>query len=337
VVHPQDWQFAATSLTVKEAILDGRLRSAAVVLTSHNPYDYGLPAEDLGKITERTADRSGRASERPPWPTRDLLRVSASVIGCPGVHGQSGVCRRIGVAPLQTSYFANHLQEIFARQGLRGVENGPFLKPEVVFSVEEIQQARRGIRNRFSSRKRLLRQEMLDTWTVNPPGSHRISGRRQGRKLRELPDAVPIFMMFGRLDPRQKGFDVMARAIEGLERVWPDLCWQPTPGGLPIVPGGSARLAQSRPGDVVCFTQRMEQATRRHAGGGLLRHALDVRTVWRHDGTLSPGNTGRRSCHRRAVAPSGRYRPRPAARHGDPDSEDYRQALCRNRGCCGAS
>src|SRR5690606_11702373 len=43
IVHAQDWQLAATALSVKEALLTGVLTSAATVLTSHNPYDQSLP------------------------------------------------------------------------------------------------------------------------------------------------------------------------------------------------------------------------------------------------------------------------------------------------------
>ncbi|MGC9335978.1 MAG: hypothetical protein ACP5JJ_17670, partial [Anaerolineae bacterium] len=36
----------------------------------------------------------------------------------------------------------------------------------------------------------------------------------EGRSLAELADDVPVFLMIGRLDPGQKGFDVFARVIE---------------------------------------------------------------------------------------------------------------------------
>ena len=60
IVHAQDWQMAPTALTVKQAILDDTLASAAVVLTSHNPYDHPLPEYNLSWITDRAhIDHSG--------------------------------------------------------------------------------------------------------------------------------------------------------------------------------------------------------------------------------------------------------------------------------------
>ena len=53
IVHVQDWELASAALSVKQAILDGMLKSAAVVLTSHNPYDCGLPLAALRLITPR--------------------------------------------------------------------------------------------------------------------------------------------------------------------------------------------------------------------------------------------------------------------------------------------
>ena len=67
VIHAHDWQMAATALTVKEAVLCDALKSAAVVLTSHNPYDCELPVGKLGLITRRVHDRF--------WPT---LRPAAA-------------------------------------------------------------------------------------------------------------------------------------------------------------------------------------------------------------------------------------------------------------------
>jgi glycogen synthase len=47
LVHLNDWETAATALTVKQAILAGIFKSAAVVLTSHNPYDCDVTLPDL--------------------------------------------------------------------------------------------------------------------------------------------------------------------------------------------------------------------------------------------------------------------------------------------------
>ena len=76
IVHVQDWQLAATALTVKEAIVDDVLDSAAVVLTSHNPYDCGLTLADLAKITPRV---NGDQWPRPEPDTADMQLADPAV------------------------------------------------------------------------------------------------------------------------------------------------------------------------------------------------------------------------------------------------------------------
>ncbi|MCU0980219.1 MAG: glycogen/starch synthase, partial [Pirellulaceae bacterium] len=76
IVHVQDWQLAATVLTVKEALVDDVLDSAAVVLTSHNPYDCGLTLADLAKITPRV---NGDQWPRPEPDTAEMQLADPAV------------------------------------------------------------------------------------------------------------------------------------------------------------------------------------------------------------------------------------------------------------------
>ena len=70
----------------------------------------------------------------------------------------------------------------------------------------------------------------------------------------------PIFVFFGRDDPRQKGYDVAAAAIEKIPKGKAKYIFTPIPGdeglkGLAFL----KRLARKRPGEVKVFPFRMER------------------------------------------------------------------------------
>jgi glycogen synthase len=271
VVHPQDWQFVATALTVKQALLDGLLDSAAVVLTSHNPYDCELPEEALALLTPRAADRYWpRLRQVRPAPLRPAvpLHRRQSFYECmlPLLDAPVSTVSRtfaceLTTDPLQTVHFADHLQENLKKQGVVGVNNGLFLPPKAPFANEVVAAARQGQADAILARKSALRQTMLQRWTEKPPGGA-IGGLDdgQGGPLLQLPETVPVFMMFGRLDPGQKGFDVLVRAIEALEPgAAKFVLAADAGGGVEAFVEDFRRLAAARPGDVVCFTERMER------------------------------------------------------------------------------
>ena len=73
-------------------------------------------------------------------------------------------------------------------------------------------------------------------------------------------DNGPIFLFFGRDDPRQKGYDVAAAAIEKIPKGKAKYIFTPIPGdegleGLAFL----KRLARKRPGEVKVFPFRMER------------------------------------------------------------------------------
>ncbi len=54
IFHLQDWQTALVSVTSKEAILNGTLKSCGTVETLHNAFDFFIPWQMLAKITDKT-------------------------------------------------------------------------------------------------------------------------------------------------------------------------------------------------------------------------------------------------------------------------------------------
>ncbi len=303
-VHVQDWQLAATALTVKEAIVDDVLDSAAVVLTSHNPYDCGLALADLAKITPRangdqwprpepaTADvqladpvasdvwdpSTDRGTPVVGDPTRTADKLVASddlpgrrrttvyecmipLFDAPVSTVSRQFARDLTTNPLQTMHFANHLQQVFRLRGLVGVDNGLFMKPHCAFTLDTVERASRGEVEQILSEKRAKRTKMLEVLTQYRPPA-RIGGLLAAgdEDLTQLPADVPVFMMFGRMDPGQKGFDVLAQAVRSLP---------PATGKFivcPIVPARAEAfldlwraVASERAGDVVIFPFRMQQ------------------------------------------------------------------------------
>ena len=222
VVHAQDWEFAATALTVKEALLEGALTSAAVVLTLHNPYDHGLSAQNLGKITRRF--RSAH------WPAVDgaarttVLSRMIPLTDAPVTTVSRRFAQEFNTDPLQTGHFAHHYQKILGQQGIIGVDNGLFGSPPAPSPEfqQALQKAEQGdyhliLEEKLKARKRML----VELAAFLEQNAGKIYGQLEGENgqpLSKLSEAMAVFMMVGRLDPGQKGFDVLNRYIEAMPK-----------------------------------------------------------------------------------------------------------------------
>jgi len=269
IVHAQDWEFAAAALTVKETLCDDdSFESAAVVLTLHNLFDHSLSTENLKKITDRWSDDlwPALADEEtcPTVLTRMIPLVDAPI---------STVSRVFAVEfrnhPLQTGHFARHCQEELDKQEIVGIDNGVFeaRREYSAGDLQAIKEAKAGDPNKILAAKRNARRIMLKVLeSFLDQHKEETSGTLQGvdgRPLRHLPDEVPVFLMVGRLDPGQKGFDLLIRALEG------------TPPGTarfiisPLSPlsfdekignylADLKRIANERPGDVVVVPFRLQ-------------------------------------------------------------------------------
>ncbi len=273
VVHAQDWELAAVALTVKEAQLAGPLEdvAASVVLTLHNPYDHFLSDGALGAISDR------RGASR--WPLLDhtnhtMLARMIPLADAPVSTVSRRFAQELTTDPLQTAHFAAHYLGILERQGVIGIDNGLFAQmaaPDEALqaAIDAAREGRTGaIRElKWTARKKALAalQDYLARLSSAANPAEPVYGTLDGgggRALADLPDEVPLFLMTGRLDPGQKGFDVFAAAIDGL------------PVGLgryvisPLSPMASdpgigrnldqlAGLAKRRPGEVVVMPFRI--------------------------------------------------------------------------------
>lgn len=148
------------------------------VLTIHNPYDFYLPNHPQGKtILQHTI---------------------------PKMHGLSTVSEHYAYElmhdVLQKDCFTWKLQKDFMNIGIIGINNGNFVElnfPETLKNPEEILAEKKKNRMIFS---KLLnsRDDLKPTW---------------GNRVDFIKDDNPIYLLFGRDEPIQKGFDAAAAAI----------------------------------------------------------------------------------------------------------------------------
>lgn len=206
VIHAQEWQTALLALTIKEAMCEERLHSCAVVHTIHNPFDSYCSAGELAQILG--AERQQRVREylsdgATAWQIG--LRLADGPVTTVSEHFAGEFTRD----PIHTAYFAPHLQPIFHRSGVYGINNGPFLP----FSADFPKRERHSLKE-IAARKQKRRAELLEVLNSYRPPQRFGRLTWQGGEITSLPEEVPLFVMSGRLDPGQKGYDILLQAIE---------------------------------------------------------------------------------------------------------------------------
>jgi len=243
IVHLQDWELAATALCVKAALIGGMLESAAVVLTAHNPYDHALPTEALEQL--ETGHKGDPEAET-------VFQQMLPLIDGPLTTVSESFARELITDPLQTEHFAPHLQQLFGRQGVVGIDNGVFGALRSAYSERAIVEARAARPARILDEKHAHRAQMVEALS-------RVRDQRTLGSLDEFSDDTPVFLMFGRLDPGQKGFDLFSRAIESLPRGIARFIMTPIVGGAPkVFLDDLSTLASNRTGEVVVYPFRWQ-------------------------------------------------------------------------------
>ncbi|HME54032.1 MAG TPA: glycogen/starch synthase [Candidatus Lokiarchaeia archaeon] len=176
VIDLQDWETALVIETMDPAVPN------KCVLTLHNCYDHPLHGDPEGRY---------------------ILQFTI-----PRMQGISAVSEQFSYElthdVLQTQNLARNLQYEFSLMPPVGINNGNFVEltfPEGLASADEIMDVKMQARGNFND---ILhsRDDLSPTW---------------GQKidLMTQPD-IPIFLLFGRDEPKQKGFDVAAAAIQRL-------------------------------------------------------------------------------------------------------------------------
>ncbi len=235
----QDWEAACVAMTAKE---EGRLTSVSCLLTLHNSYDRRVAGQDLKVISSRRL--AGRT----------VLSKMAVFLDGPICTVSKHFAYELEHDPVQRKICAPHLQKLFQKQTVCGIDNGAFGKLD--FPRESRDRAAHGHVKLLLREKARRRQEMI-THVKN-------SGQSRAWGSLDLTDFDgPVFLFFGRDDPRQKGYDVAAEAIQRIPAGRARYIFLPIPGdegveGLSFL----KRLAGERDGEVTVFPFRMTQGYR---------------------------------------------------------------------------
>lgn len=207
VFHLQEWQTTLIALTAKEAMLNNTLVSCGCVQTIHNPFDSWISSESLAKFTDNK-----KILEHPGFKTNNGLtayQLGLQLMDAPLTTVSEYFAGELTSDLLQTGFFAPHLQDIFKKNGVVGINNALFVNFPPEYSQKENQTIAEIKKIKSEKRKDLLK--ILDTYF--PPGRFGTLTYKS-RSIVRLPEEVPILVMSGRLDPFQKGFDILLRAVE---------------------------------------------------------------------------------------------------------------------------
>ncbi|GAB4313056.1 MAG: hypothetical protein Kow0069_14030 [Promethearchaeota archaeon] len=249
LVHPQDWHGAL----VVDALPDAGFKC---VLTLHNPYDQPLHPEEFAWLFETAP---------PPVPQNSTVLKHA----LRRVAAVSAVSENFALELTRESPFVDvlvpHLQGELRAKPPVGINNGKFVDLreglDSLLLGDGSPPEDRELARSFADFKRGARDRLNDVFETS-----------SGRLLREEAWGAcefgeffdPLFVMFGRDDPRQKGFDVFAQVARELLEGGPDggagsrFAFTPLPG-----PHGKAslayleQLASDFPDKVTVFPSRM--------------------------------------------------------------------------------
>jgi glycogen synthase len=196
--HAHEWETAPIAVTSR---LAGCLHQSRTVLTLHNSFDCGISPENKNRFFGREL------------PGDTVLQCSVPFLSGPLITVSTPFSYELSRDPLQRTFFADHLQEVFSRNPPIGIENGIFGDAPPPFTVKVLRAAREGEYEKLLTRKQTYRRRFLK---IIERGR---DSRAIGRLLIDNEDTLtPVFIMTGRLDFMQKGFDVMFTAFERLKR-----------------------------------------------------------------------------------------------------------------------
>jgi hypothetical protein len=195
VLLPQDWEAATAVLAWR-----GLGRTGPCHLTLHNSYDTGCREESLGEV----GIPPGRS-----WGDTVLQRA-IPLVASPLFTVSRQFALDLTEDILQREAVAPHLQTLLATRGVAGIDNGPFKPLEVPEDL--LASAREGRTDALFRWKREARRRAGEALgRLRPSHDTPVWGdpSRIGAE-----DGAPWFVMAGRDDSRQKGYDVAAAAVE---------------------------------------------------------------------------------------------------------------------------
>jgi glycogen synthase len=189
----QDWEAATTALASIE-----NNRKHDLFLTMHNSYDANATAENLGSVDIDASRFFGGT----------ILQRVLPVIQWPVFTVSSEFARDLIEDDLQSRIMAPHLTHML-RPRLVGIDNGPFLKIQMDEPIfEQMARSNFGAFRQWKTKRRTLALKAIEAHHPEPekPVWGDLSAFNKA-------DSV-WFVMAGRDDSRQKGYDAAAKAVE---------------------------------------------------------------------------------------------------------------------------
>jgi glycogen synthase len=253
VLHLQDWETACAAQAVRR---HPDIQSAACVLTLHNPYDRYLGLRETLLVGELVSylglEYDNVLAQMIPLMDGPLSTVSQNFAD------------ELTGDPLHTRVFARHLQHLLVSKGVVGIDNGLFGQLAFPFSEEARKKAERADFSRIQREKWARRArlgEVLDAYQRDLAQEDRAGRRAWGSDLVLSDPELPVFLILGRDDPRQKGYDIVAEAIRQIPPGKARYIFTPMPGDEGFLGLGFLKaLAQERPGEVRVFPFRLDPA-----------------------------------------------------------------------------
>lgn len=253
IFHLQDWETACTAQAVRR---HPAIESAACILTLHNPYDRYLGLIH-SPIVGHLVSYLGLAYD-------NVLAQMIPLTDGPLSTVSQNFADELTGDPLHSRVFASHLQHLLVSKGVVGIDNGLFGERQFPFSEEAHEAARQGNYAPIQ-REKWVRRETLGH-VLEAYQRELLDGDNPGRQawgadLTLSDPHLPVFLILGRDDPRQKGFDVVAEAIRRIPEGRARYIFTPMPGdegflGLQFL----RELALDRPGEVKVFPFRLDPA-----------------------------------------------------------------------------
>ncbi len=254
ILHLQDWETAAVARACQVVQTSPAIRSIKCVLTIHNPYDKPLSDVNSPLVLD-LADYLGIQKYS------SILAQIIPILDGPVSTVSRNFAYELRNESLYTQIFCPHLQKAFKEKKLVGIDNGIFGASTFPFSKTALNQAKKGSFEKIQQEKWGRREklaEVMETYLSTLAAG----GKQQswGSEIDVSDPNCPIFLVFGRDDPRQKGFDVIAEAIRALPERQARFIFTPMPGdegfvGLDFL----QELARERSGEVIVFPFRVEK------------------------------------------------------------------------------
>jgi glycogen synthase len=251
ILHLQDWETACVAQAVKNE--DG-IQSTACLLTLHNPYDRYLDKNKSSNVISELIDYLGLNYD-------NVLAQMIPLVDGPLSTVSQNFADELTTSPLHHKVFAEHLQSLLESKGLIGIDNGFFGKLKFPFSERARTQAEQGGYEGIQQEKWERREKLGKVVEAYQRELAQSSKETWGDDLTLSDPNLPVFLILGRDDPRQKGFDVVAAAIQIIPKGKARYIFTPVPGDEGLVGiEFLKKLANDRPGEVKVFPFRLDLA-----------------------------------------------------------------------------